>query len=552
MASHGGNQDLDLGKFLSALRRRQLLILAVALAMAASALTFSLLQTPVYQGEVRIAVDPGRQAAVFEPVGAQVRIEPALVIQTEIELLKSNRVKAAVADRLGPVTDVEASRVGDTLLINVNGHSTDPNRAAAVTNAYARNYIELRRQQAAEELLGATSELRASVAELQSQIDALGPDASAERQVLVQQHARFSERLDQLEIEAALESGGAHIVGESEVPSSPVTPTPARDVALALIVGSMLGVGLALLLEYQDDSLTSKEQMADVIKPLPVLGAIPTVASWRRSKLGRHAPRVVTGHEEGSLPAAEAYRGLRTSVRLLGVERPLTIIQITSPLPGDGKTTTLANLAVVLVAAGNRVTMVDCDLRRPSLHSAFGLQNHVGLTSVLAGETDLADALQQVPGSPNLALLGSGAVPPNPSELLGSKRLSELLFALRGHFDMILIDCPPVLAVTDAAVLSVWVDATVLVATAGVTKTSQLQEAVELLRQAEAPLAGGVLNQVVPQAGYGDYYVEPQKDVPPGRRPGRRRAEQVPDGPLERTSGRSRDAIGLFDGQADG
>ncbi len=554
MASNGGEQDLDLGKFLAALRRRKVVIAVVAVAMSASALVFSLLQTPVYQGEVRIVVDPAGGTTVFEPVGAQARIEPALVIDTEIELLKSDRVKAVVREELGPVEDVEATRLGDTLLINVNGHSTEPERAAAITNAYARNYIELRRQQASEELLGATSQMRASVAELQAQLDTLGPDASPERRAaLAQQHARFSERIDQLEIEAALESGGAHIVGEAEVPTSPVTPTPGRDAALALVVGSMLGAGLALLLEYRDDSIKTKDDLAEMIKPLPVLGTIPTVRAWRHAKEGRHSPRIVTPDATASHAAGEAYRGLRTSVRLLGVERPLTMIQITSPLPGDGKTTTLANLAMVLVAAGQRVVMVDCDLRRPSLHSVFGLDNHVGFTSVLARETDLATALQQVPGTPNLALLAAGAPPPNPSELLGAKRTAQLLFALRADFDMILLDCPPVLSVTDAAVLSVWVDATLLLATAGVTRRNQLREAVELLSQAEAPLNGVVLNQVAPQEGYGDYYAEQQET---DRRRGRRREHRVPqraaDRPGKREPAPTHDEIVLFDQQRRG
>lgn len=551
VASDGGNKDLDLGKFLAALRRRRAIIVVVAVVMSASALLFSLLQTPVYEGEVRIAFDPTGGTAVFDPVGMEARVDPALVIQTEIELLKSDRVKAAVREELGPVGDVQASRIADTLLINVNGHSTDPERAAAVTNTYARKYLELRRQQATEELQAATEQVRTSVAKLQAQIDALPPDGSSERrEALLQQHARFSERLDQLEIELALQSGGAQMVGEAEVPTSPVTPTPERDTALALVLGALLGVGLAVLFEYRDDSVKSKDEMAEVIRPLPVLGAIPTVAAWRQPKLARAGPGRVTDDDVGGLAAAEAYRGLRTSVRLLGVERPLTMIQITSALPGDGKTTTLTNLAVVLVAAGHRVVMVDCDLRRPTLHSAFGLGKDVGLTSVLARESDLPNALQPIPGEGSLALLASGPLPPNPSELLGSKRTSELLFHLRADFDMILLDCPPVLSVTDAAVLSVWVDATLVVARAGVTKRNQLGEAIALLRQAEAPVTGGVLNQVAVQEGYGDYYVDPHKEPRPGRRRERREPVRVAlDRGPKPESQPSRDGVGLFDQQ---
>ncbi len=521
-------QELDLGRFLAALRRRRLTIIAAALLMVASALVLSFLQKPVYQGEARLALDPPGSSAVFEPVTAAARIDPALLIETEIEVIESERVQAAVREALGPVPDVEAARVGDTLLVEVKGSAGDPVRAASVTNAYVRAYLELRRQQAADELLETGAELRTKVGELQSQIDALDRATNPERyDALVQQQSRFSERLDQLEIEAALQSGGAQLISEARVPDGRVSPRPARNATLALVVGTILGAAVALFREYRDDTIKTRDDFARVAQPVPVLASIPSVAGWQKEP---RRPHVVTrtGTEDASI-AAEAYRTLRTAVRLLGVERPQRTIQFTSAMPGEGKTTTLANLALVLVSAGQRVVMVDCDLRRPSLHTAFGLTNADGFTSVLAGEQELMAAIQRVPGEPALALLGSGAPPPNPSELLGSKQTSELLFALQSQFDIVLVDSPPVLSVTDASVLSLWVDTTLVVASAGVTLKKQLGAALEVLRQADASVSGAVLNRVEAQPGYGyGYYGERTDQEGAGTRSKERSVELGP------------------------
>jgi tyrosine-protein kinase len=180
-------------------------------------------------------------------------------------------------------------------------------------------------------------------------------------------------------------------------------------------------------------------------------------------------------------------------------------VQITSPSAAEGKTTTLTNLAVALASAGQRVVMVDCDLRRPRLHQFFRLPNEVGFTSVLLGELPLREAVQQV-GKGDIVMLASGPLPPNPSELLSSQRTVQVLAALQAEADVVLIDSPPVLPVTDAAVLSARVDATLLVTRAGTTTRKQLTRSVELLRQVDAPLVGTVFNSVSGSDAYGYAY----------------------------------------------
>jgi capsular exopolysaccharide synthesis family protein len=233
-----------------------------------------------------------------------------------------------------------------------------------------------------------------------------------------------------------------------------------------------------------------------------VLGLIPEVAGWKNEDV----PQLITRSAPNS-STAEAYRSLRTSIQFVGIDRPLRIVQVTSPNAQEGKTTTLSNLAVVLAQAGQRVVMVCCDLRRPRLHHFFDKDNAVGFTSVLLGQSSLADAVQPaIPGQDHLWLLASGPPPPNPSELLASPLSGEILRTLASEFDLVLVDCPPVLPVTDAAVLAAHVDATVLVSIAGITTGKQLERAIEVLGQVNAGLIGTVLNGVADRTAYGYSY----------------------------------------------
>jgi non-specific protein-tyrosine kinase len=196
-------------------------------------------------------------------------------------------------------------------------------------------------------------------------------------------------------------------------------------------------------------------------------------------------------------------------------------VLVTSPSAAEGKTTTLANLSVALAQAGQRVVVSCCDLRRPRIHDFFGLDNAVGLTSVLLGELPISAALQPVPGVKNLWVLASGPLPPNPSELLSSSRTAEVMATLHGHADVVLVDSPPVLPVTDAVVLSSRVDAVLLIATVGVTTGKALRRALEMLNQVDAPVIGTVLNGTTGDGSYGYGYQYYRYDQTSPRRRGR-------------------------------
>ncbi|MGI9120369.1 MAG: YveK family protein, partial [Acidimicrobiales bacterium] len=405
MASEGDSGELDLRGYLAVVRRRKALIIIAVLLVVASSLAASSLQTPVYQASAEVLLQARTSEQIFSPAA----VAPATRVKTEIAVMQSRSVQKAVAKELGREATVAVAPMEGTDVVVLTAESTAPAEAARVANVYAETYIATRRQQLIDDLLAAGEQVKAKVDEIDRQIG----DEDASRQAGLQtRRESYAEQLDQLQLARNLtETGGAQIVSQADQPTSPVRPTPLRNAAVALVVGLMLGVALAFLREYLDDTVKTKDDLQRATEGLTVLGLIPTVASWK----DRKTPQVVSDTDPKSA-AAEAYRSLRTSVQFIGLERPVTVIQLTSPNPSEGKTTTLANLAVALASAGQRVIVVCCDLRRPRIHEFFGLSNSVGFTSVLLGDTPLSAALQRVPRQSGLSMLASGPVPPNPSE----------------------------------------------------------------------------------------------------------------------------------------
>jgi len=207
-------------------------------------------------------------------------------------------------------------------------------------------------------------------------------------------------------------------------------------------------------------------------------------------------------------PVSEAYRTLRTNLEFSSLDKPVKTMVVTSPGPEEGKSTTLANLAVTLAQAEKEIILVDCDLRRPSQHEIFGVNNGVGLTTMVVDDEAMTDPPLQQTSVPGLWLLPSGPLPPNPSELVGSRRMEEILAVLSQRADTVLFDAPPVIAVTDAAVLSSKVDGVLLVINAGGTKRDHAQKAKALLEKVNANLVGAVLNNVKMDTSLHRYYAE--------------------------------------------
>lgn len=237
-----------------------------------------------------------------------------------------------------------------------------------------------------------------------------------------------------------------------------------------------------------------------------------------KATIGGISNMVITHHDPGSA-ASEAFRVLRTNLQFMGLDKPLKSVLVTSATPGEGKTTTTANLAVAFAQTGARVCLVDCDMRKPQVAKTFGMDNWNGLTTALIGQGGVEAALQetQIPG---LWVMPSGPIPPNPAELLGSARMARLLVELEERFDMVLIDTPPILAVTDAAVLAPKAGGVLLVVRAGKVARQQVSRAKEALVSVKAQILGVVLDAVSHEGHDGYYYYYYQSAE--GERSGRR------------------------------
>jgi capsular exopolysaccharide synthesis family protein len=320
------------------------------------------------------------------------------------------------------------------------------------------------------------------------------------------------------------------VVSPATRPSVPILPQTVRNTLLAAAVGAMLGVGLAFLIEYLDDTVKTPEDLQ--LASLSVVGIVQRVNHHDKSG----TPQVFTLSQSRSL-AAEAYRTLRTNLQFSSLDRPLRSLVVTSAVATEGKTTTAANLAVVMAQAGKRVVLVDADLRRPSAHKVFGLSNGTGLTIALVEEPSALNGYLQETEIENLRVLSAGPVPPNPQELLGSQRMEELLDKLEEVADVVVLDTPPTLVVADANVLAARADGVLLIVNTGHTRRAAVQRAAEGLRQVGANLLGGVLNMVDTGGGrsayyyhsyyYSHYYGERKRNGPRGlidrlRGPGRR------------------------------
>ncbi len=288
----------------------------------------------------------------------------------------------------------------------------------------------------------------------------------------------------------------ASIVDNARVSSTPVSPQPVRNLGLAFVLGLLLGVGAAVLRELLDTSLSSSEDIAEVTSA-PVLGRINAdTAAVRRP------PAEVLSD---ATPWSESFRVLRTNMQYVEVDHDQKVFVVSSSLPGEGKTTTATNLAITLAMAKQRVVLVECDLRRPLIAARLGLDDSVGTTSVLIGKVHLRDAMQQYADT-GLWVLSSGPIPPNPSELLQSNAMEKLIGELRDDFDIVILDAPPLLPVTDAALLAAQADGALVVLRHGKTTRDQLGHAIERIEAVGGKAVGVVVNlapTIKKRRGYG-------------------------------------------------
>jgi non-specific protein-tyrosine kinase len=499
MESLAASEPSVLRSYLDVVRRRAVLIALVTVVVTIVVMAFSVQATPVYQATSQVLLQPRLSEQILQNTTVN---RPANQTDTEMEVMQSGSIQNAVSAALGHVPDISVSKVGETDVVDVTASSDTPAGAVRDANTYAAVYAETRRQQAIGDLTEASVELEGRVADIDSQIAALG-SGDPRRNDLDTRRASYEDQRDSLQVATNLTvTGGAQVVSNAEQPSSPVSPQPLRDGAIAAGVGLVVGIALAFLFEHLNVRVRSKAELEAATDGLANVGLVPTVAGWRR-----HQEHEVISAEPETSSAAEAYRSLRTAVQFIGIERGNKVVQITSAVSGEGKTTTAANLGITFARAGKSVVLVDSDLRRPRLHEVFALPKEPGMMSVLLGETALEEAIVPVSDEPRLSVFPSGQVPPNPSDLLVLDSYRRLIEALGDRYDHVIIDTPPVLPVTDALIVAGVADLTFLVAAVGTSNQKDIRRAVELLRQVDAPVAGTILNMIPPHGRRGhDYF----------------------------------------------
>ena len=439
----------ELSGYLTMVRRWWWLLIAGAAIAGMAAFLVTRTITPAYQSSATLLVDLTQQpgTVVYNDILASERLSKTyreLITQRPVlqGVLADGEFPDMTVVELRDKLDVSITR--DTQLLKISVRDEDPAEAARLANAVASTFVA---------------------------------------------------QQDELSV---TRPGTVSIVESAEAPDSPVSPNLRLNILLAVVVGFILAGGLALLLEYLDDTVKSPDDVKTVAG-LPVLGE---VGRWRSQKGEIHL--VKRGERAGE---REAYSMLRTNVRFSTLSKSVQVILVTSTNANEGKSTTAANLAVAVAETGKKVALVDADLRRPSLHRAFGLENRVGLTSALLKDASLdGDVLRPAPFY-TLSLMTSGPLPPNPAELLEWEGFDALLERLKREVDLVILDSPPVLAVADARILAAKADATILVIDTGRTRAGAVRKALQALATANADVLGVVLNKVRKSSGsYDNYY----------------------------------------------
>ena len=494
--------EANLRTYLRILRRRFLWIVVVVVVSLAIAAGFIGLKKKQYSATAQLLVQPA--SALVPSGGAQQTVSPTDVL-TEVQLVTSAPVDEQAAKELGYRPNVSASESGQTNVINVTAVGATAAAAATAANTYARVFVANQRASAISALTAAEEQYQSQISAIDVQIQALEGSTSsagaATVSALTSQVAILKGNLAQLQVAGAETPGGVEVASLASPPSSPSSPRPKQDLAIAIVAGLLLGVAAALAVEYFDDKIYTRDQAEELSGGVPVLALIPRIASWAKSGHGA----LITS-EDPLAHASESYRSLRTSLQFAGHDRHMKTILFTSPAGSEGKSSTVANLGVVLAGAGERVVIVGADLRRPRISQFFGLGEAPGFASVMLGHDDLAKALRPVGRVPGLSLLSAGPIPPNPADLLGSEEGGKVFQALANDFDVVLIDGPPVLPVTDSLILSGYADAVVMVVAAGESTAPQIERASDALRQADARPVGLVLNKSVRRWGNASEY----------------------------------------------
>ncbi len=517
---------MDLRNYFNLIRKWFWLVLLCSLIAGAATYFISRQQTPIYQSTATVFINQARSTTARADYTDIITSER--VARTYAAMLQDwpTLDQAAIALGFpGGIRDLQASRgiavavspVRDTQLVQVNVQSSDPVIAAQLANILPDVFMEMNRARQEERFSDTRAELQGELAaaevDLEETEQALNqladtPENKNERDRLARLATRYqttytnlSKSLEDLRLAEAQTTDNITLTTPAQPAGAPIRPRVLFNTLLALMIGALVGLGIAFLIEYLDDTVKTPDQVRD-LTGLATLGNVIQLegASPDQRMVARVAPKSL---------GAEAYRVLRTNLQFSALDKPLATLVCTSAAPGEGKSTTVANLAVVMAQTDRRVILVDADLRRPSLHKILKLPNNVGLSTALLDKRRDPQAYLQETDVANLRVMTTGPIPPNPAEMLNSIRMHEMIELLKGEADVVLFDTPPVLAVADTSILASQVDGTLLVVWAGRTRGELLAQAADRLQSLGIQPLGVVLNKLTQRRSgyyYSNYY----------------------------------------------
>lgn len=493
-------------------RRWWWVLVACPLLAAGAAFFVSSMLTPIYQANVMLLIN---QSGVPGFINYDDILAAQQRTQTYSRLVTTRPVLEETIRRLNLTLSpeellqkVEVSSVSETQLFTVAVLDPSPKQAATIANTIGQVFIEQARDQNIATTGPSRDELQKDIDAAKQQIDALitqivnlksqpnAVTAAVQAQIagletqLSQYQSTYNDLLEtqrQIDLANAQTNSQIRVAEPAVEPTQSVKPRIVVNTALSGALGLLIAFGLVALAGYLDDTVKASSDIRRLTGKA-ALGSIPLLESTRGvESLG--APNSL---------AAERYRSLRTALQFATLGQPIRSLVMTSPRPGDGKTTTIANLGAVLAQAGQQVILVDADLRKPQLHTCFSsVDNRAGLTNLLLAEpgSDTEDALLQTGGIPGLRVLTTGPLPPNPADVLNLPRMREILTWLEGAADIVLIDAPP-MAVSDPLTIAGLVDGILLVMENGRTRSGELTRVIQELKRTSTPLIGAVLNRV--------------------------------------------------------
>jgi capsular exopolysaccharide synthesis family protein len=508
------------------LRRRVWWILGTVVIVAGAALGYSVHETPAYTATATVQV----QGSI--PTKATSGAAGTGQVAADVEIASSPMLRGLVKNalHLSTAPPLKATAAGTNEdLFSLAAIGPTPTAAALYASTAIAEFENFEKgvyigaeNQLKQGYLAEEAADQTQVGRIDAELKGLGynpatskdsgkattPAVAADLQEITTLEADYdatATALNQTIVNSHAATGGVLEIGAPVAPKTPSSPKTTRNVALGLIVGLILGLILAFVVDGFDDSIKSKEDIERAYPKLPNLGVIPIVDDWKVV----NAPYLVTLKAPLS-HATEAYRSLRTAVEFARMNRSVRSIVVTSSMDFEGKTSTVANLATTFAKAGQRTLIVSADLRRPRLCNFFACSDEVGLSSIALGIATFDEAIVSVDDVPGLYYLGTGPLPAEAAEFLSSRKVEEIIRSLRDRFDVVLIDTPPAVLVTDAMIIARYVDAVVLVVAQGRTRRRSLTRTRELCLQVDAPVIGTILNGAATKGadsyGYGYGY----------------------------------------------